>query len=136
MKTDLSIIALSAALAALPVFADGPKASDFRLKVTGVAVAEDNRSGKYAVGKPLPAETRVVVGSERQLAMFFVEYELPVGVSARIWLEANCSGRGSGGRFGSSPSGLYAGRQQGDGRRREQGEEGTVNYWVFGMIGA
>ena len=81
MKTDLSLIALLAALAALPVFADGPKASDFRLKVTGVAVAEDNRSGKYAVGKPLPADTRVVVGSERQLAMFFVEYELPAAAA-------------------------------------------------------
>ena len=70
-------------LAASCAFADGPKASDFKLKVTGVAVADDTGKNYKLVGKVASPETRVVVKSEKQLAMFFIDYDLPDNVSAQ-----------------------------------------------------
>lgn len=99
-----------AAFAAGYAFADVPKASDFKLKLTGVAVADDTGDDYKVVGKVCKPETRVVVKSGKQLAMFFVDYDFPTNASVRIWLQPNCTGSGTGGRFGSSPSGVYSGK--------------------------
>ena len=84
-----------------------PKASDFKFKLTGVAVANDS---DFKFDRVCTPDTRIVVKSDKQLAMFFLEYDLPTNVSARIWLQQNCTSNGTGGRFGSSPSGLHSGK--------------------------
>ena len=105
MKTNIATIAYLTALASLPVFADGPKPADFKLKLTKVVVADMAKDG-YKVVESFKPEDRAVVRSEKQLAMFFVDYGLPTNVSARIWLDPNCADFGVGGRFASSPSGV------------------------------
>ena len=109
MKTNIATIAYLTALASLPVFADGPKPADFKLKLTKVVVADMAKDG-YKVVESFKPEDRAVVRSEKQLAMFFVDYGLPTNVSARIWLDPNCADFGVGGRFASSPSGVYSGK--------------------------
>lgn len=109
MKAITLLAAFSAALAASPLFADGPESQGFKLKLTKVAVADMAKDG-YKVVESFKPEDRAVVKSERQLAMFFIDYDLPTNVSARIWLDQNCAGFGVGGRFASSPSGVYSGK--------------------------
>ena len=107
LYVKLAKACLVAAVAAGATFAaDAADASGISLKVTGVAVvASEGSSG----AKFLPPETRVVVPSAKQLALFRVEYDVPTNMNVRIWLAPNCTKGGTGGHFGSSPSDLYSG---------------------------
>ena len=66
-------------------------ANGVSLKVTGVAVVDDTEEGRNGGGAEfLPPETRVVVPSDKQLALFRVEYDVPTNFSASVVLEPNC----------------------------------------------
>ena len=104
----LSVSALTGFDPDYDVARERAKASGVKIKVTGVAVVDDTHEGTRGA-KFLPPETRVVVPSAKQLALFRVEYDVPTNMNVRIWLAQNCTHCGTGGHFGSSPSGLYSG---------------------------
>ncbi len=83
-------------------------AGGVKLKVTGVAVVDDTYEGKRG-SKFLPPETRVVVPSDKQLALFRVEYDVPTNMNVRIYLGENGCADELGCVFGTSGSGLYSG---------------------------
>ncbi len=110
MKNVLFLIAFSAALAAAPAFADGPKASDFKFEVSGVVVA-DKAGNRPKGAKTHPPGKRTVVRIDKDMtAVLYVKYEMPTNVTARIWIEPNCSRFDLGGRFGTSPSSPHSGK--------------------------
>ena len=94
-------------LTALAV-ADAADANGVKLKVTGIAVVDDTYEGKRGA-KFLPPETRVVVPSDKQLALFRVEYDVPTNMNVRIFLEQNGDPKGFSCNFGTSGSALYSG---------------------------
>ena len=87
---------------------DAADSRGVKLKVTGVAVADDTREGKREA-KFLPPETRVVVPSDKQLALFRVEYDIPTNKNVRIYLRENGDPKRFGCIFGISGSGLCSG---------------------------
>ena len=104
----LSVSALTGFDPDYDVARERAKASGVKLKVTGVAVVDDTYEGKSGA-KFLPPETRVVVPSEKQLALFRVEYDVPTNMNVRIFLEQNGDPKGFSCNFGTSGSGLYSG---------------------------
>ena len=100
---------LVAGLAVCATFAaNAADAGGVKLKVTGVAVVDDTYEGKRG-SKFLPPETRVVVPSDKQLALFRVEYDVPTNMNVRIYLGENGCADELGCVFGTSGSGLYSG---------------------------
>ena len=97
------LVSTSAYCAAKVADADGIK-----LKVTGVAVVDDTKEGRSGA-KFLPPDTRVVVSSAKQLALFRVEYDVPTNMNVRIYLGGNGCADELGYVFGTSGSGLYSG---------------------------
>ena len=104
----LSVSALTGFDPDYDVARERAKASGVKLKVTGVAVVDDTYEGKSGA-KFLPPETRVVVPSEKQLALFRVEYDVPTNMNVRIFLEQNGDPKGFSCNFGTSGSALYSG---------------------------
>ena len=102
-------ILLAAAVAAGATFAaDAADASGISLKVTGVAVVDETKEDRRGA-KFLSPETRVVVPSDGQLALFRVEYEVPTNMNVRIFLGENGDMSELGCGFGTSASGLCSG---------------------------
>ena len=83
-------------------------ASGISLKVTGVAAVDNTKEGRRGA-KFLPPDTRVVVSSAKQLALFRVEYDVPTNMNVRIFLEQNGDMSELGCAFGTGASGLYRG---------------------------
>ena len=109
LYVKLAKTCLADALAASITFAAGAAdANGVKLKVTGVAVVDDTYEGKSGA-KFLPPETRVVVPSEKQLALFRVQYDVPTNMNVRIFLEQNGDPKGFSCNFGTSGSALYSG---------------------------
>ncbi len=103
----LSNIALIAAFF-VAVVANAADVSGVKLKVTGVAVVDDTYEGKRGA-EFLPSETRVVVPSDKQLALFRVEYDVPTNMSVRIYLGENGYAYNLCCSFCTSASGLHSG---------------------------
>ena len=109
LYVKLAKTCLVAAVAAGATFAaNAADANGVKLKVTGVAVVDDTYEGKSGA-KFLPPETRVVVPSEKQLALFRVQYDVPTNMNVRIFLEQNGDPKGFSCNFGTSGSALYSG---------------------------
>ncbi|MBO7653405.1 MAG: thioredoxin family protein [Kiritimatiellae bacterium] len=77
-------------------------AADFKVTLTGVAVADEGWNGETVT--TVPVETHMVVPPGK-LALFFLDYEIPKGVKARLFLGPNCTDN----PFGTSASGVYSG---------------------------
>ena len=92
-----------------PAGASGLKASDFKVKVTGVSVMPADDEAE-AVENILPPQTRIVV-QPGNLAVFYLEYSFPTNVESRMYLAPNFD-EGVLGEdpFGTSASGLLAGK--------------------------
>ena len=75
------VVAATAAVVLFAAAANAAEAKGVKLKVTGVAVVDDTYEGKSGA-KFLPPETRVVVPSDKQLALFRVEYDIPTNMKA------------------------------------------------------
>ena len=105
MRRVLFVVAVAAAATLAANVGDVGSVS---LKVTGVAVADDTKEGRRGA-KFLPPETRVVVSSDKQFALFRVEYDVPTNMNVRIFLGENGDMSELGCGFGSSPSGLHSG---------------------------
>ena len=89
MKTrNAPVVAAMAAVVLLSAATNAAEANGIKLKVTGVAVVDDNHDARKGV-EFLPPETRVVVPSSTQFAMFRIEYDVPTNMNARIFLEHN-----------------------------------------------
>lgn len=101
------VVAATAGVVLFAAAANAADAKGVKLKVTGVAVVDDTYEGKSGA-KFLPPETRVVVPSDKQLALFRVEYDVPTNMNVRIYLAQNCEDE-RGCNFGTSGSGLYSG---------------------------
>ncbi len=100
---------LVAGLAVCATFAaNAADAGGVKLKVTGVAVVDETKNDMNSV-KFMPPETRVVVPSARQFALFLVEYEVPANVNARIFLGENGDTTKFACDFRTGASGLYKG---------------------------
>ena len=82
------VVAAMAAVVLLSAATNAAEANGIKLKVTGVAVVDDNHDARKGV-EFLPPETRVVVPSSTQFAMFRIEYDVPTNMNARIFLEHN-----------------------------------------------
>ena len=109
LKSSTRRILLAAAVAATATFAaNAADANGVKLKVTGIAVVDDTYEGKSGA-KFLPPDTRVVVPSDKQLALFRVEYDVPTNMNVRIYLGGNGCADELGYVFGTSGSGLYSG---------------------------
>lgn len=105
---NVLIVAAAAGVVLFAAAANAAEAKGVKLKVTGVAVVDDTYDGKREA-KFLPPETRVVVPSDKQLALFRVEYDIPTNMNVRIYLAENGAPKGFGCVFGTSGSGLYSG---------------------------
>ena len=85
-----------------------PKAEDFNVRLTGVAVAK--AEGDDETVTPLPPETRIVV-TPGNLAIFFLEYDVPADLKTLLFLGANYpKADTSENPFGSSGSATYSGK--------------------------
>ncbi len=104
---NVLIVAAAAAVVLLSADASAVEANGVKLKVTGVAVVDDTYDGKRGA-KFLPPETRVIVPSDKHLALFRVEYDVPTNMNVRIYLAQNCEDE-RGLNFGTSGSDLYSG---------------------------
>lgn len=125
---DLSGGALAKAEAAVGLLSTATNAADsngVKLKVTGVAVVDDNSKARGKV-EFLPPETRVVVSSDKHLALFRVEYDVPTNMNVRIYLEVNGyrDEFGLGCNFGISGSALCSGAGVGARILRLDGKNG------------
>ena len=98
---------LAARRAALPPVTK----EDFKAKLTGVAVVDDNRRNKHDEASFVPPETSLTVPFGKTV-LFRVEYDFPEGYEARVWVRDHfCDdGKTHSGYFGSNPSGLYKGK--------------------------
>ena len=102
-------ILLATAVAIGATFAaDAVDVSGISLKVTGVAAVDNTKEGRRGA-KFLPPDTRVVVSSAKQLALFRVEYDVPTNMNVRIFLEQNGDMSELGCAFDTGASGLYRG---------------------------
>ena len=110
MNTRTALLFAAALAAIAAIAANAADANGVKLKVTGVAVVDDTYDGKRGA-KFLPPETRVVVPSDKRLALFRVEYDVPTNMNVRIYLDANGHEDkfGLGCNFGTSGSDLYSG---------------------------
>lgn len=91
MNLKLATVAILATLACSA--ANAADANGVSLKITGVAVADDTKDGRCGDAfEFLPSETRVVVPSDKQLALFRVEYDAPTNIATTttIVLEPSC----------------------------------------------
>ena len=105
MRRVLFVVAVAAAATFAAKAAD---ASGISFKVTGVAVMDETKKD-WARVKFLPPDTRVVVSSAKQLALFRVEYDVPTNMNVRIFLEQNGDMSEIGCAFDTGASGLYRG---------------------------
>ena len=107
-RKNMLVVAAAAAVVFLTADANAADASGIKLKVTGVAVVDETKNDMDSV-KFLPPETRVVVPSARQFALFLVEYEVPANMSAYLFLEQNGDADKLACDFRTGASGLYKG---------------------------
>ena len=106
LYVKLAKTCLVAAVAAGAAFAaNAADANGISLKVTGVAAVDNTKEGRRGA-KFLPPDTRVVVSSAKQLALFRVEYDVPTNMNVRIFLEQNGDMSELGYAFDTSASGL------------------------------
>ena len=86
--------------------------SDFKAKLVGVAVVDDDNRSRWDLNAEfLPPETHVEVPFGKT-ALFKVEYDFPKGYQARVWTrdEWPSDQRQNSFFFSSNPSGLYKGK--------------------------
>ena len=105
----LAVALAFATIAAVAAFAGAPKAEDFKVRLTGVAVmpSDDDAGVKPRV---LPPQTRIVV-PPGNLAVFFLEYNFPTNLQSRMYLGPNFDQSVLGENpFGTSASGLMSGK--------------------------
>ena len=106
-KNTTAVFAAGLCLASIAVSA-GPKAEDFKVRLTAVAVADAGKDELKT--KRFPPETRIVV-TPGNLAVFNLEYDFPTNVKARLFLEPNFKVSQLGeDPFGTSGSGLLSGK--------------------------
>ena len=101
MKRMMTVVA--ALFAAVCAVNAALSAADFKVTLTGVGVADESWNGETVAS--VPPETRVVIPPGK-LALFFLDYEIPKDVKARLYLDPNCAND----PFGTSASGVYTGK--------------------------
>ena len=102
------LLVLTVLCAVSPITQAAPKAENFNVRLTGVAVAK--AEGDDEAVTPLPPETRIVV-TPGNLAIFFLEYDVPADLKTLLFLGANYpKADTSENPFGSSGSATYSGK--------------------------
>ena len=103
--------ALAAEIAARRAALPPVTKEDFKAKLTGVAVVDDNRRNRHDEATFVPPETPLEVPYGKTV-LFRVEYDFPEGYGARVWTRDVWppNERRNSYYFGSNPSGLYKGK--------------------------